>query len=359
MTSDSEDARGAESGGKTDESAPARRHFPDRRQAIDEFLQRWAPGPDSDLLGEMLETVCRLARDRTGRGELKMINKAIKELRRAFKTFAPYQHVRKVSIFGSSRTPESHPEYKAAVSFASRMREEKWMVITGAGDGIMRAGHDGAGREASFGVAIRLPLEQAANPFIVDDPKLVNFKYFFTRKLVFVKEASAIVLFPGGFGTQDEGFEALTLIQTGKAPIMPVVLVDAPGGIYWQHWRTYVVAELLRTGMISPEDMHLVRITDDVEAAVQEILRFYSRYHSMRFVKDVLVLRMNSPISDEQLAGLNDGFADLLKSGRIERTPHVLPGEHGQFPDKPRLVLAFNRKSYGRLRLLINAINTA
>ncbi len=359
MTSDANDARGAEIRRKTDSPATAQPHLPDRQQSIEEFLERWAPGADKDLLAEMLVTVCRLARDRTGRGELKIINKALKELRYAFKTFAPYEHVRKVSIFGSSRTPVSHPEYEAAVCFARRMREEQWMVITGAGDGIMRAGHDGAGREASFGVAIRLPREQEANQFIVDDPKLVNFKYFFTRKLVFVKEASAIALFPGGFGTQDEGFEALTLIQTGKAPIMPIVLVDAPGGIYWQHWRTYVVAELLRTGMISPEDMHLVRITDDVEAAVQEILRFYSRYHSMRFVKDVLVLRMNSPISDEQLAGLNDGFADLLKSGRIERTPHVLPGEHGQFPDKPRLVLAFNRKSYGRLRLLINAINTA
>lgn len=359
MTSDSDDARDAEIRGKTDEAATARPHFRDRKQAIEEFLEHWAPGPDKDQLAEMLVTVCRLARDRTGRGELKIINKALKELRYAFKTFAPYQHVRKVSIFGSSRTPESHPEYQAAVCFASRMREENWMVITGAGDGIMRAGHDGAGREASFGVAIRLPLEQQANPFIVDDPKLVNFRYFFTRKLVFVKEASAIALFPGGFGTQDEGFEALTLIQTGKAPVMPIVLVDAPGGIYWQHWRTYVVAELLRTGMISPEDMHLVRITDDIEAAVQEILRFFSRYHSMRFVKDVLVLRLNSPVSDEKLAGLNDGFADLLESARIERSPHALPGEHGEFPDKPRIVMAFNRKSYGRLRLLINAINAA
>ena len=358
MTSDS-DAPTARALGKSGAAAGASPHNAERQRAIDEFLERWAPGPDRDLLAEMLVTVCRLARDRTGRGELKMINKAFKEFRYAFKTFAPYQHVRKVSIFGSSRTPESHPEYEAAVCFARRMREEKWMVITGGGDGIMRAGHGGAGREASFGVAIRLPFEQKTNPFIADDPKLVNFKYFFTRKLLFMKEASAIVLFPGGFGTLDEGFEAMTLIQTGKAPVMPIVLLDAPGGIYWQHWRTYVVAELLRTGMISPEDMHLIRITDDVEAAVQEILRFYSRYHSMRYVKDMLVVRLNSPIGDETLAQLNEGFADLLHSGRIERRPNALPEEKGEFPDKPRIVLPFNRKSHGRLRLLINAINGA
>lgn len=331
---------------------------PEREKAISEFLDRWAPSEDKELLAEMLVTICRLARDKTNRGDVKIVNTAIKELRYAFKTFTPYQHVRKVSIFGSSRTPEGHPEYQAAVDFARRMREEKWMVITGAGDGIMRAGHGGAGREASFGVAIRLPLEQKTNSIIADDPKLVNFKYFFTRKLIFVKEASAIALFPGGFGTQDEGFEAITLIQTGKAPIMPIVAVEAPGGIYWQHWRTYVVAELLRTNMISPEDMNLVRVTDDVESAVREIVQFYKRYHSMRYVKDALVLRLNTPIPGEAVDRLSGEFADIMNSGRIEQTLHALPEEHGELPNLPRLVLQFNRKSHGRLRLLINAINS-
>jgi len=331
----------------------------EREKAIAEFLERWAPGENHDLLADMIVTVCRLARDKTERGELKILNTAIKELRYAFKMFAPYSHVRKVSIFGSSRTPEGHPEYQAALHFATRMREEHWMVITGAGDGIMRAGHGGAGREASFGVAIRLPFEQQTNPFIADDPKLVSFKYFFTRKLVFMKEASAVALFPGGFGTHDEGFEALTLIQTGKAPVMPVVLVDAPGGIYWQHWRTYVVAELLRTNMISPEDMNLFRVTDDVETAVQEIMHFYSRYHSMRYVGDTLVLRLNSPVTEKVLEQLNEEFGDLLASGRIEQSDSPLAEENGELPDKVRLLLRFNKRSPGRLRLLINAVNNA
>ena len=332
---------------------------PEREKAIREFLAKWAPGGDHDILADMIVTICRMAKDQTGRGEMKLLNRALQELRYAFKTFAPYHDVRKVSIFGSSRTPPGHPEYETAVRFAERMRQEDWMVITGAGDGIMHAGHGGAGREASFGVAIRLPYEQRTNPIIADDPKLVTFKYFFTRKLMFIKEASAIALFPGGFGTQDEGFEALTLVQTGKAPMLPIVLIDAPGGIYWQHWRTYVVAELLRTGMISPEDMHLFRVTDDVETAVHEILHFYRRYHSMRYVRDLMVLRMNSPLAPAALDAINGEFADLLGEGRFEQRPGPLTEEGDEYPDKVRLVFNFNRKSHGRLRLLINAINDA
>lgn len=357
MTIDPDDEAGPSATSRPATASPLR--DAERDRAISEFLDRCAPGDNKDLLAELMVTICRLARDRTGRGELKMLNRAMKELRYAFKTFAPYQHVRKVSIFGSSRTPQGHPEYEAAVQFARRMREENWMVITGAGDGIMQAGHGGAGREASFGVAIRLPFEQKTNPIIADDPKLVNFKYFFTRKLLFMKEASAFALFPGGFGTQDEGFEAMTLIQTGKAPVMPIVLVDAPGGTYWQHWRTYVLAELLRTGMISPEDMNLVRVTDDVETAVHEVVHFYSRYHSMRYVKEKLVIRMASPLEQRSIEDLNGSFADLLETGVIEQVRRPLPEEGGEFAGLPRLILHFNRKSHGRLRLLINAINNA
>jgi uncharacterized protein (TIGR00730 family) len=329
----------------------------ERERSINEFLSRFADSPNKDLLGEMMVTVCRLAHDETGRGELKLLSRAVKELRYAFKIFAPYSAIRKVSIFGSSRTPIGHPDYKQADLFARAMREANWMVITGAGDGIMRAGHDGAGAEASFGVAIRLPFEQKTNTIIADDPKLVNFKYFFTRKLLFMKEASAIALFPGGFGTQDEGFEALTLVQTGKADLVPIVLIDSPGGTYWQHWRTWVAAELLRNGMISAEDMHLFLITDDVNRAADEIVTFYKRYHSSRYVGDLLVLRLNSPISDALLERLNDTYAGILTGGKIEQFPGPVDGEHGDRPDKVRLALQFNRKNIGQLRLMINDIN--
>ncbi|HOW72857.1 MAG TPA: LOG family protein [Phycisphaerae bacterium] len=332
---------------------------PERQRAIEEFLRRFADSPDQDLLGEMMVTICRLAADGTGRGELKLLNSAVKELRYAFKIFAPYSQIRKVTIFGSSRTPPDHPEYLQADRFARGMRENDWMVITGAGDGIMRAGHDGAGRDASFGVAIRLPFEQKTNPVIADDAKLVNFKYFFTRKLVFMKEASAVVLFPGGFGTQDEGFEALTLVQTGKSAPIPIVMIDAPGGFYWQHWRTYVAAELLRTNMISPEDMNLFKLTDDAGTAVQEIIQFYRRYHSSRYVNDLFVMRLNSPLSADAVERLNDTFGGIMTGGRIEQYAGPIEGENDELPDKARLTLAFDRKSVGRLRLLINEVNRA
>jgi len=332
---------------------------PGREQGIEAFLKNYADSPDKEILAEMMVTLCRLAKDGTGRGELKLLSKSLKELRYAFKVFAPYQETRKASIFGSSRTPPGHPDYIQADRFARRMREMNWMVITGAGDGIMRAGHDGAGREASFGVAIRLPFEQKTNAIIADDPKLVNFKYFFTRKLLFIKEASAVALFPGGFGTQDEGFEALTLIQTGKANPMPIVLVDAPGGTYWQRWREYVTTELLHTQMISPEDMDFFRVTDDVDVAVQEIVGFYTRYHSLRYVRDLLVLRINSPLSAEAMTKLNDRYGDLVTKGKIEQFAGPIEGEQGEYPAQGRIVFRFARQSFGRLRLLIDEINRA
>ncbi len=230
------------------------------------------------------------------------------------------------------------------------------MVITGAGDGIMKAGHGGAGREASFGVAIRLPFEQKTNPIIAEDAKLVSFRYFFTRKLVFMKEASAIALFPGGFGTLDEGFEALTLVQTGKAPLIPIVMVGQPGGTYWLQWRAYVKSELLSAGMVSPEDMHLFRITDDVETAVREVVQFYRVYHSMRYVGDDLVLRVQQPLSAGLLDRLNDEFGRIVTEGRIEQVP-MLEAENGELPELPRLKLRFDRKNLGLLRRCIDVVN--
>ncbi len=327
-----------------------------RDAAITEFVRRYVPGADGDYYANMLRTICRMGRDGTGTGDVKLVDKALQELRYAFKTFAPYEHIPKVTIFGSSRTAEDHPEYIQATTFAERMRQSDWMVITGAGNGIMKAGHGGAGKEASFGVAIRLPFEQKTNEIIEGDKKLVNFKYFFTRKLIFMKEAKAVVLFPGGFGTQDEGFEALTLIQTGKAMMVPIVLVDAPGGTYWQHWRTYVKAELLHTGMIGEEDMHLFTLTDDVEVAVREILQFYRRFHSYRYVQDKLVLRMKTPLPDGAVSHIQGEFTDLLDSGTIETTA-ALKEEGDDVPELPRLILHFNRWSHGRLRQMIDYIN--
>ena len=284
----------------------------------------------------------------------------MKELRYAFKVFAPYQEIRKVSIFGSARTPSDHPEFVQAVEFARRMRQHEWMIITGAGDGIMGAAQRGAGRAGSFGVAIRLPHEQKTNPVIADDPKLINFKYFFTRKILFLKEASAIALFPGGFGTQDEGFEALTMIQTGKTSLIPLVMIDAPGGTYWQHWRTYIKAELVHNGMIDEDDLNLFKLTDSVEAAVAEIIAFYRRYHSMRYVGPLLMMRLKEALEPAALERLNDlHAAALLSEGRIEQ--HLAPlegeGDEAEYPQLPRLTLAFNRKSVAQLRRLINDIN--
>src|SRR5689334_14451766 len=242
--------------------------------------------PEGDLVGEIIANALKLLRDQTNRGDIKLIDKSFKELRYALKIFAPYRDVRKVSIFGSARTPESHPDYRQAAEFGKKMAAAGWMVITGAGGGIMAAGHGGAGADPSFGLAIRLPFEQLTNRFIANDPKLINFKYFFTRKLMFVRSSNAIALFPGGFGTMDEGFEVLTLIQTGKSVPMPIVCVDQPGGNYWGMWQEYVKKQLLGRGLISPPDLALYKITDSVQEAMNECVRFYKTYHSLRYNRD-------------------------------------------------------------------------
>ncbi|MBK9120426.1 MAG: LOG family protein [Phycisphaerales bacterium] len=329
-----------------------------RSETIAAFAGEFLRGPNQELFEQMLVTLTRLAREDAERGDVMLLTKALSELRYALKTFVPYRAIRKVSIFGSARTPEHHPDYQSAVAFSRRMSEVGWMVITGAGDGIMKAGHGGAGREASFGVAISLPFEQKTNTIIADDAKLMNFRYFFTRKLMFMKESSAVALYPGGFGTQDEGFEALTLIQTGKAPIVPIVMVEQPGGTYWLQWRAYVKSELLGAGMISPEDMYLFRITDDVDVAVREVTDFYRVYHSMRYVGDDLVLRLQYPPSTDLLTRLNDEFGQILTGGRITSSP-PLSQEGGELPELARVCLRFDRRSCGRLRRLIDLLNTA
>ncbi|MCP4590538.1 MAG: LOG family protein [bacterium] len=324
---------------------------------IREFLAKHGSDANNDLLADMITTICRMAKDDCGRGEAKLLNRALKELRYAFKIFAPYAEVPKVTIFGSARTKEEDPQYVEAVKFAQIIEQAGWMVITGAGNGIMRAGHHGAKREASFGVSISLPFEQSANAIIEGDHKLINFKYFFTRKLMFVKEARAIVLFPGGFGTQDEGFESLTLVQTGKTAPIPLVLCHEPGGTYWHHWRTYVKSELLHHGMIDEGDMNLFYITDSAEDAAQEILRFYRRYHSSRFVHDDFVMRLKTPLTDAEVEHLNQEYSDILSEGVIRQESKPLPEEKGEYADLSRLVLRYHRKSAARLRQMIDTIN--
>jgi uncharacterized protein (TIGR00730 family) len=312
----------------------------------------------AELIERIKESTDLLASDKTSRGDLKILSRTLKELRYAFKVFAPYRRLRKVSVFGSARTLPDHPAYRQAVLFGQKMSSHRWFVITGASSGIMEAGHVGAGRDFAMGLNILLPFEQAANQIIAGDPKLVHMKYFFTRKLMFVKETDAICLFPGGFGTLDEGLEVLTLLQTGKHDMMPIVLLDEPGGNYWTCFQDFVKKQLLDRGMISPEDLSLYKLTDNVEDAVSEILQFYRVYHSLRYVRSHLVMRLQQRPSDAVLESINAKFADILEEGRFQ-AGQALPDEQDdpELSDLPRLIFQFNRRNYGRLRQLIDYIN--
>ena len=311
-----------------------------------------------DLFRVMRDTITRLEKDQPARGDLKILSRTLRELRYAFSIFRPYRRRRKLTIFGSARTQEDHPEYQSAMELGRRMANYGWMIITGAGGGIMEAGHRGAGRDASMGLNIMLPFEQSANPYIDGDSKLVTMKYFFTRKLMFVKECSAVVCIPGGFGTLDEALETLTLMQTGKQTILPLILLDHPNGSYWKDAGVFFEKQLLANGMISPEDVHLYKITDSVDETIQEILNFYRIYHSMRYVKDQLVFRLKKRLSDQQLGQIREQFSDILLKGTFEQTKALsLEAGEPELAGFPRLVFHFNRRDIGRLRMLINAIN--
>ncbi|MBX3423171.1 MAG: LOG family protein [Pirellulaceae bacterium] len=312
----------------------------------------------SDLYAQLRQTIDRLEDEGTTRGDLKILLRTLSELRDAFRVFQPYRRRRKVTVFGSARTAEDHPTYQQAVAYSQTMAAHGWMTITGAGHGIMEAGHKGAGIDLSMGLNIHLPFEQSSNPVIDGDHKLVTMKYFFTRKLMFVKECSAVTSLPGGFGTLDETAEVLTLLQTGKQTMLPVVLLDAPGGDFWQHFGQFVTQTLLADGMISPEDTALYTITDSAQQAAAETLRFYRVYHSMRYVDDQLVLRITQPLTPEDLDALNTDFSSILTRGKIEQVA-ALPAERNE-PDLahlPRLKMHFNRKNLGRLRQLIDRVN--
>jgi uncharacterized protein (TIGR00730 family) len=312
------------------------------------------------ILADIVRTGQALEESGASLGELKLVARALEEMRGAFEMFAPYRGIRKVATFGSARTQENDPYFRAAEEFARAIADRDFMIITGAGPGIMEACQRGAGRERSFGVNIRLPFEQGANPIIHGDPKLRSFNYFFTRKLFFVLESHAVALFPGGFGTHDEGFETLTLLQTGKCQMMPLVLLDQPRGTYWKTWQRYVEEHLLRRRMISPEDLSLYLVTDDVARAVEEISGFYRVYHSSRYVNDLLVIRTVEPLPAALLADLTRDFAPILEGGAIEACkPFAVERDEPGIMHLPRVAFRFDRRSYGLLRQLIDRINKA
>jgi uncharacterized protein (TIGR00730 family) len=331
---------------------------PELKRRIQELIDYKGGGFNSESVADIVENALKLLTDVEDSGDVRVIQTSLRELRYAFKLFAPYAHVRKVTMFGSARTLPTRPEYQQAVEFGRKIAAAGFMVLTGAGPGIMQAGHEGAGPEKSFGVNIRLPWEQGANPVIREDKKLVTFKYFFTRKLIFIRHSDAIVLFPGGFGTMDEGYEALTLMQTGKSQLMPLVLMDRPGGAYWKTWDRHVREHLLRNELISPDDLNLYQMTDNTDEAVRIITRFYRNFHSSRFVKDLFVIRLKHAPSDSALEAMNEDFGDINLGPpikRIEPAPdEVADDDH---VDLPRIGFNFNRRDYGRLRQLIDVLN--
>jgi len=332
---------------------------PELRKRIQELIEMKGGGHNPDLVEDIIANALKLLTDVEDRGDVRVIRTAVRELRYAFRLFAPYESKPKVTIFGSARTLPTRAEYLEAVEFAKKISEAGFMVITGAGPGIMQAGHEGAGTENSFGANIRLPWEQSANPIIDKDKKLISFKYFFTRKLTFIRHSDAIVLFPGGFGTLDEGYEALTLMQTGKGRLVPLVMLDRPGGNYWRTWDKNIREHLLRAQLISPEDLSLYTLADSATQAVRIITRFYRNYHSSRFVKDQLVIRLKHAPLPSAIEAMNADFEDIIMGEKfriIEPTPEER--EANDHLDLPRIGFGFDRRQYGRLRQLIDVLNS-
>ena len=331
---------------------------PDVTSAINTLISQVGGDPttyDGRLVRELLTAGLKLIPDGRETGDLKLMTAALKELRYAYRVFAQYPDRAKVTIFGSARTPPDHPDYRCAVDFSKMMYDAGWMTITGAGDGIMKAGHEGPGASGSFGVAIRLPFETTANDVIAGDPKLIHFRYFFTRKLMFLSQCDAVALFPGGFGTLDEVYETLTLIQTGKASMIPIVMLAGEGSPYWTRWEALTKEVLLECGFISPDDLNLFKIVDSPREAVELIQKFYRNYHSSRYVNDDLVIRLKASISEQDVARLSEEFAPLIRSGEMYlRGPLEVEDDH---LDLPRLVFTHTRHNYGLVRKLIDRIN--
>lgn len=328
------------------------------RDLLNQLLDQAGATRNRDVLADILRTAYELAHDDADRLNLKITRDALKEMRAAFRMFAPYEDIRKATVFGSARTHPSDPLYEQARELASKLADTGWMVVTGAGPGIMEAAARGAGRERSFGVNIRLPFEEGISDVLANDEKFVSMKYFFTRKLMLIKESSGFVCLPGGFGTLDETFELLTLFQTGKATPSPLVLLDIPGQGYWEGWRRFVDDQLAASGWISPNDDSLYLITDDVDEAVAAVRGFWRNYHSIRWVGGRLVIRLQAEPTLTELDDLNERFADLCREGRIEVT-EPLPAEVSDRDelDRARVVLRFDVRKGGRFRTFIQALN--
>ena len=340
-----------------------KREYKTGRDDIDKVIADLAkachPDDNVDLIEEMLTTIAKLGIESNDRGDMKLINVALKELRYASKIFTSYRDEKKVAVFGSARVRKDSDEYRMAEMLSKLIVENGFKVITGGGPGIMEAGNKGAGRENSFSLNIKLPFEQKHNPYIIGDEKAISFKYFFNRKLFFLKESDATVLFPGGFGTLDEGFENITLVQTGKSKPRPIILIEPPGSQYWNHWLDFVTRVLVESGFISQNDMGLFIRVNTIENAIDEILQFYKVYHSIRYIGNKTVVRLKSLLSSENIEVLNRKYADILRSGKIELTDS-LPAEQkgGEFLDLPRLVMDFNRCDYGKFYEMLRLLNT-
>ncbi len=330
------------------------------KERISELVQNSCPhGPDDprpEMVEQMVDTCLKMAKEGHDTGQVKLVTYALKEMRYAYQIFNKYIGTRKVSIYGSARTPAENPDYVAAVEFSKLMAAVDWMAITGAGDGIMKAGHEGPKRESSFGLAIRLPFETSANTIIEGDSKLINFRYFFTRKLMFMTHSDAVVGCPGGFGTQDELFEALTLVQTGKSNIIPIVMIAGEGNAYWINWEKHVKEDLLGNGMISVEDLSLFYVAETPQDAVQHILQFYQNYHSSRYVGSDYVIRVQKKLTEDSIKQLNNSFSDIIRKGEIFQS-ESLKSEKDHL-HLPRIVVPHTRRSYGRLRELIDTVNS-
>ena len=331
----------------------------DLDKIIADLAKRSLSVNNADLIEEMLTTVVKLGLENDERGDLKLINMALKELRYASKIFIPYRDQRKVVIFGSARTRKNSDEYKMTVKLSELIVKNGFKVITGGGPGIMEAGNKGAGRKESFSLNIKLPFEQQYNPYTAGDEKAVSFKYFFNRKLFFLKESDATVIFPGGFGTLDECFESLTLIQTGKTKPRPIILIDSPDSEYWESLIGFVTEKLSEGGFISNNDLSLLIRVNSIEQAVDEIVQFYRVYHSIRYVGDKTILRLKKPLSSEDINSLNEKYSCILRSGEIEPSD-ALPAEQKDeaFLDLPRLVMDFNRHDFGIFHEMLRFLNT-
>lgn len=329
---------------------------------VSDFLSDIDEGPHSERAKEIIATVAKMLSEDVSSEEWRLSAIALKEMRHSYRVFAPYRGTRKVTVFGSARSGEESPEYIAAREFSRRIAALGYMVITGAGPGVMEGANEGAGRDMSFGLNVDIPWEQMANPVIDGDDKLINFHYFFTRKLFFIKESDALVLFPGGYGTLDEAFETLVLIHAGKSPIKPIVMIDNPQINYWTKWLRFMQTSQLKNGYINTEDLYLWTITYDVQEAVRIITDFYRNYHSQRWVGDLMVIRINRKLDRSEMTELNDDFADIVTSGSIEQSNALVAEKeyNGLIPHEelPRLRFAFDKSSFGRLRQLIDRINS-